>query len=168
MPHALNMRLYLSWVWSLTFTEARCLALCRAPTAFSARNRRDTEVPPRWHRDQGRRKRKEKRRFSWPGMEVWLEELGDGWAAWPSETSRWHTWVTAAGHRCGESSRRMCTGLPPAQAPAGDVSSAKKAPNLPHPDPKSNLIGVTSPWLLSASPMMGRDQNRVFHTPGEC
>lgn len=73
----------------------------------------------------------------------------------------------AAGHSCGENSRGTCTGLPPAQAPAGDVSGAKKAPNPPHPDPKGNLVGVTSPRLLSASPTMGRAQTGVFHTPGE-
>lgn len=93
-PHALNTRLYLSRVWSLTFTTARCRALCRVPPAFRAGSRRSTRGTPEVARGPG----KEGAEEVFLAGEGWggLEGLGDERAARRSGTSRRHTWVTAA------------------------------------------------------------------------
>ena len=143
-PRALNTSLHLSRVWSLTFTVARCRALCRAPPAFSpgsAGADAAPEVPPRWH--GGPREEERGRRgggFPGRGSEGRLEGLGDGRAARRSGTERAaHVGYGSLrrGRQLGADVVRAAAGRAPschrAQAPAGDVTSAEKPQTLPAP-----------------------------------
>lgn len=181
-PHALSARLYLSRLWSLTFTAARCRARCRAPPAFGPGSAGADTAPPRWHRGPGKkRKRKERRGFSWPGRGV-RAGGSRGRTGCPAERdergSTRGLGQPVPGQAAGTDVVRAAVGRAPschrAQAPAGDITGIEKTQNLPTPTPLppkgwlcwSDRVSP-SPRPRSASPVSGRDQTWVFRISGE-